>query len=116
MGVNHCVQAVGYAFTSDDDENEGNNENSSGSGSGSGSNSKSASEDNSKRLLDCAKPLERILGNEWLCGTFLGLDFYWHGAYILPILIPSLFSLTLQYVAMGDNTCGILDDMMQAYI
>ena len=88
MDVNHCVQAVGYAYVADDaDENmEGG-----GSGSGSGDNksgSGSGSGDNANRNGYW------IVRNQW--STYWGMNGY-------------------AYVAMGENTCGILNDMLQAY-
>jgi C1A family cysteine protease len=80
--MNHCVQAVGYAFTtsSGDDEDEQD-------GSNSGSNS--GSQDNSNREGYW------IIRNQW--GYNWGMSGY-------------------AYVAMGENTCGVLNDMTQAYL
>ena len=79
--MNHCVQAVGYAFT---DVSDNDNDN-----SGSESNSNSGSNDNAQREGYW------IVRNQW--GEYWGMD-----GYI--------------YVAMGDNTCGILNDMTQVFI
>ena len=51
LDVNHCVQAVGYAFTNgeDDEDEEGGGQQGSGSGSGSNSHSGSGSRDNQNR-------------------------------------------------------------------
>ncbi|KAG7364502.1 cysteine proteinase [Nitzschia inconspicua] len=90
LDMNHCVQVVGYAFTTeiecdgehcDEDENEG-------SGSGSRSRSKSGSRDESQRKGYW------IVKNQW--GENWGMNGY-------------------AYVAMGANTCGILNDMTIAY-
>lgn len=85
MDVNHCVQAVGYAYLDEEEENE-----KSGSGSGSGSNdhSGSGSRDNGNRNGYW------IIRNQW--SSYWGMNGY-------------------AYVAMGENTCGILNDMLQAY-
>jgi len=88
MDVNHCVQAVGYAYFTDDDANNGSG---SGDNSGSGSgdrNSGSGSRDSSNRVGYW------IVRNQW--SEYWGMNGY-------------------AYVAMGDNTCGILNDMIQAY-
>jgi len=79
--MNHCVQAVGYAFT---DVSDNDNDN-----SGSESNSNSGSNDNAQREGYW------IVRNQW--GEYWGMN-----GYI--------------YVAMGDNTCGILNDMTQVFI
>lgn len=82
MDMNHCVQAVGYAFTdAAGDGNEEDNGNQSGSGSGSG--------DDAQRIGYW------IVRNQW--GNNWGMN-----GYI--------------YVAMGSNTCGILNDMTQVYV
>ncbi|KAL7579844.1 hypothetical protein ACA910_004857 [Epithemia clementina (nom. ined.)] len=83
LDVNHCIQAVGYAFHTDSDRGEGEN-----SHSGDNSKSGSGSSDNSNRVGYW------IVRNQW--------SEYW-GMY------------GYAYVAMGDNTCGILNDMMQVY-
>jgi hypothetical protein len=80
MDVNHCVQAVGYAFTTDDDgDGEGQEHGNSHSGSG---------DDKANRVGYW------IVRNQW--GSYFGMN-----GYI--------------YVAMGENTCGILNDMVQVY-
>jgi len=85
MDVNHCAQVVGYAFTSGDDDDE----NRSGdSKSGSNDHSESGSKDDSSRSGYW------IVRNQW--STYWGMSGY-------------------AYVAMGDNTCGILNDMLIAY-
>jgi len=86
MNVNHCVQAVGYAFTTDDYDGEGaENEQQQGSGS---HNSGSGSGDSNSRFGYW------IVRNQW--SSYWGMSGY-------------------AYVAMGDNTCGILNDMIQVY-
>lgn len=85
MDVNHCVQAVGYAYMSDEeyqDEMDGKN-------SGDRDhNSKDGSRDSAQRKGYW------IVRNQW--SRYWGMNGY-------------------AYVAMGENTCGILNDMMQAY-
>ena len=88
MDVNHCVQAVGYAYISDDeynDEMNGNNQN---------HNSKSGSHDNNNENDRTQRKGYWIIRNQW--STYWGMNGY-------------------AYVAMGENTCGILNDMLQAY-
>jgi Papain family cysteine protease len=90
MDVNHCVQAVGYAFYG---ENEGGGGSHDGGGGGSHDNQNSRDEgggsrDNSKRNGYW------IIKNQW--STYWGMNGY-------------------AYVAMGSNTCGILNDMVQVY-
>ena len=87
MDVNHCVQAVGYAFLSDEEYDIEVNENQSGD-KNQNSRSGSGSQDSTKRKGYW------IVRNQW--STYWGMNGY-------------------AYVAMGDNTCGILNDMMQAY-
>ena len=81
MDVNHCVQAVGYAYTTG-----GNGDEDEKGGSGDGGHSKDDGE--SKRIGYW------IIRNQW--STYFGMSGY-------------------AYVAMGDNTCGILNDMIQIY-
>lgn len=84
MDVNHCVQAVGYAYMAEEEETQG-----AGSGDqGSNSHSGSGSRDSSQRQGYW------IVRNQW--SKYWGMNGY-------------------AYVAMGDNTCGILNDMLQAY-
>jgi Papain family cysteine protease len=84
MDVNHCVQAVGYAFFEDgDDVGGGDGGNSHDRNSGD-----KASGDNGKRSGYW------IIKNQW--STYWGMNGY-------------------AYVAMGENTCGVLNDMVQVY-
>lgn len=84
MDMNHCVQAVGYAFTegteNGEEDNNVENQNSHQSGSG--------SQDDAQRTGYW------IVRNQW--GNNWGMNGY-------------------VYVAMGENTCGILNDMTQVY-
>lgn len=85
MDVNHCVQAVGYAFASASDEEDDGENGQSGSGS---QKSGSADDEESSRIGYW------IVRNQW--SSYWGMQGY-------------------AYVAMGDNTCGILNDMVQVY-
>jgi C1A family cysteine protease len=84
--MNHCVQAVGYAFTTSSDDNYDEDEQ---DGSNSGSDSNDGSQDDSNREGYW------IIRNQW--GYNWGMSGY-------------------AYVAMGENTCGVLNDMTQAYL
>ena len=87
LDMNHCVQAVGYAFidtnASGNDEDDG-NDNQSGSRSKSG-----GSRDDGNREGYW------IIRNQW------SQNWGYYG-YI--------------YVALGENTCGVLNDMTQVYM
>ena len=80
IDMNHCVQAVGYAFT---DSSDGDEENQ-GSGSGSGS------QDNGGQ-----REGYWIIRNQW--SSSWGMYGY-------------------AFVAMGANTCGVLNDMTSVYM
>jgi len=88
LDMNHCVQVVGYAFTTasncnnEDDEGCGSNDEESGSNSNSGSGD---SQDREGYW---------IVRNQW--GENWGMNGY-------------------AYVSMGTNTCGVLNDMTIAY-
>lgn len=84
LDVNHCVQAVGYAFFDSNDDGEQEE----GSGSGDNRNSGSGSRDSGDREGYW------IVRNQW--SDYWGMSGY-------------------AYVSMGENTCGILNDMLQAY-
>jgi hypothetical protein len=95
MDVNHCVQAVGYAYVSEE-ESKGNSRDNSKDNKNGGkrllksndNNSKSGSKDKESRQGYW------IVRNQW--SSYWGMNGY-------------------AYVAMGANTCGILNDMLQAY-
>ena len=90
LDMNHCAQIVGYAFTTGDewDEADGNDyDGNDNSGSGSGS----ASNDGN----DSERQGYWILRNQW--GSYWGMNGY-------------------AYLAMGENTCGVLNDLTQAYL
>ena len=78
LDMNHCVQAVGYAFNDGFDGGDDDGGENSGSGSGD----------------ETQRDGYWIIRNQW--GTNWGMN-----GYI--------------YVAMGDNVCGVLNDMTQAY-
>jgi C1A family cysteine protease len=85
--MNHCVQVVGYAFTDGSGDDEDDEDGDNNSGSSnSGDN---ASRDNASREGYW------IVRNQW--GSYWGMSGY-------------------AYVAMGENTCGVLNDMTQAYL
>jgi cathepsin F len=84
LDMNHCVQAVGYAYVDTDEGGDG-DENNSGSGSHSGSGSRD----------DGSREGYWIIRNQW--STSWGMN-----GYI--------------YVAMGENTCGVLNDMTVVYL
>lgn len=80
--MNHCVQIVGYAFTTGTDNDYYDGESKSGSQSGSGDD-------------DTQREGYWIVRNQW--STYWGMNGY-------------------AYVAMGGNTCGVLNDMTQAFV
>lgn len=86
--MNHCVQVVGYAFTNESDQDGGQGEEGD-ENQRSGSNDRRGSGSSDKREGYW------IVRNQW--GTSWGMNGY-------------------AYVAMGENTCGILNDMTQAYL
>ena len=81
MDMNHCVQAVGYAYVSGNGDDGDDNNSNSGSGSGSGD--------------DEQRQGYWIIRNQW--DTNWGMNGY-------------------AWVAMGENTCGVLNDMTQAFM
>mmetsp|Transcript_25497 Transcript_25497/g.24424 ORF Transcript_25497/g.24424 Transcript_25497/m.24424 type:complete len:192 (-) Transcript_25497:243-818(-) len=84
LDMNHCVQAVGYAYYDIEEDEVQNDEGNSNSGSGSQDQA-----DNGQRQGYW------IVRNQW--------SEYW-GMY------------GYIYVAMGENTCGILNDMTQSFM
>ena len=86
LDMNHCVEVVGYAFTDRSDEEN----DSAAAGSGSiDKGNKSGSRDDGKREGYW------IIKNQW--SNYWGMNGY-------------------AYLAMGDNTCGVLNDMTQVYM
>jgi Papain family cysteine protease/Cathepsin propeptide inhibitor domain (I29) len=88
LAMNHCVQVVGYAYNDGSGGDDDEDDERSGSGSGS-QDSGSGSQDESGRVGYW------IVRNQW--SSYWGMNGY-------------------AYVAMGENTCGILNDMTQAYM
>lgn len=82
--MNHCVQAVGYAYVDTNEDGDG-DENNSGSDGHSGSGSRD----------DGSREGYWIIRNQW--STSCGMN-----GYI--------------YFAMGENTCGVLNDMTIVYL
>lgn len=85
MDVNHCAQVVGYAYATNDDGEEQD-----------GNNSHDA-KDNNHGSQDSDLSVSQgywIVRNQW--SRYWGMNGY-------------------AYVAMGENTCGILNDMLIAY-
>jgi hypothetical protein len=89
LDMNHCVQVVGYAFSeeSDEDKNDANGNRDEGDRNKDG--------DKDKREGNRQRNGYWIVRNQW--GTSWGMNGY-------------------AYVAMGENTCGVLNDMTQAYL
>lgn len=89
LDMNHCVQVVGYAFSeqSDEDKNDANGNRDEGDHNKDG--------DKDKRDGNSRRNGYWIVRNQW--GTSWGMSGY-------------------AYVAMGENTCGVLNDMTQAYL
>ncbi len=83
--MNHCVQVVGYAFNTKSNCNDAEGNCNNMQDSGSGSNSEDGSGDREGYW---------IVRNQW--GESWGMNGY-------------------AYVSMGENTCGILNDMAIAY-
>lgn len=88
LDMNHCVEVVGYAFTDGSGSGQGNGGNNSRSGGGSNKSNKSGSRDGQREGY-------WIVKNQW--SNYWGMNGY-------------------AYLAMGENTCGILNDMTQVYM
>ena len=86
MDMNHCVQAVGYRFTDGTQDDEDGEDEENNDNK---SQSGSGSQDSGSREGYW------IIRNQW--SSSWGMNGY-------------------AYVAMGDNTCGVLNDMTQAYL
>jgi C1A family cysteine protease len=87
MDVNHCAQVVGYAYATADNEDEREDTN----------NDNHNSKDNGGGSQDTELSVSQgywIVRNQW--SRYWGMNGY-------------------AYVAMGENTCGILNDMLIAY-
>ena len=91
MDVNHCVQAVGYAYFSDDDENDERSQDKNSGDNNSGDN-KSGDHGSGDRGTRTGYWIVR---NQW--SSYWGMSGF-------------------AYISMGENTCGILNDMVQAYV
>jgi len=92
LDMNHCVEVVGYAFTDGSDSNENGEE---GEGNNNGSDSGSGSNDRGGGSRDDQREGYWIVKNQW--SNYWGMNGY-------------------AYIAMGANTCGILNDMTQVYM
>lgn len=79
LDMNHCVQAVGYAFRSSDDEKEGDDD----------------TDQNHSGDEKGTREGYWIIRNQWT--KYWGMDGY-------------------AFVAMGENTCGVLNDMTQVFL
>lgn len=88
LDMNHCVEVVGYAFI--DESNS-----SGGEGEANGGNSRDNKSHKSGSRDSTTREGYWIVKNQW--STYWGMSGY-------------------AYVAMGDNTCGILNDMTQVYM
>lgn len=88
LDMNHCVEVVGYAFIDESSSSVGEGE-ANGGNSRDNKSHKSGSRDSTTREGYW------IVKNQW--STYWGMSGY-------------------AYVAMGDNTCGILNDMTQVYM
>jgi cathepsin F len=82
LNMNHCVQAVGYAFVDVTDDDDANEEENSKSNKG-------------KNESKTRREGYWIIRNQW--STYWGMNGY-------------------AYVAMGENTCGVLNDMTQVFM
>jgi hypothetical protein len=83
LDMNHCVQVVGYAFTTNNDKEGGSADQMGGS------------RDGGSRDAEGKREGYWIVKNQW--SKYWGMNGY-------------------AYLAMGDNTCGILNDMTQVYM
>ena len=86
LDMNHCVEVVGYAFTDDSSSN---------TGGGKNGDSRDDKSHNSGSQDSATREGYWIVKNQW--STYWGMGGY-------------------AYVAMGNNTCGILNDMTQVYM
>ena len=86
LDMNHCVQVVGYAFTTSSADIEG--------GGGSADQRSGSRDEGGSRDDGGKREGYWIVKNQW--STYWGMNGY-------------------AYLAMGDNTCGILNDMTQVY-
>ncbi len=91
LDMNHCVQAVGYAYMEEQQDGGG-------GGGGGGKDDKNNNNNNKGGNNNNNDNVKRdgywIIRNQWSSGW--GMNGY-------------------AYVAMGENTCGVLNDMTQAY-
>lgn len=81
--MNHCVQIVGYAFTTGNDDDYYEDDD------------RSSSSDSHSESEDTQREGYWIVRNQW--SSYWGMSGY-------------------AYVAMGGNTCGVLNDMTQAFV
>jgi hypothetical protein len=92
MDVNHCVQVVGYAYAGDSDENQKDDQR--GSHDNNNKDNHKSGDENNDGDDSGKRQGYWIVRNQW--SKYWGYNGY-------------------AFVAMGENTCGILNDMIQVY-
>lgn len=121
LDVNHCVQVVGYAFAEAKNGNGHSGDRDSGDEHGSGD-----SRDDKDRNLGSGDSGDKdvsydgywIVRNQWseYVSTMEHIIFYACQTTNLSCFSFLQWGMNgYAYVAMGENTCGILNDMLQVY-